>query len=69
MLRELCYDQDLFILQVALIILDPNTVIVSILDRFSLLGYFSGASAIRLHHYPERDCKHLKNVIKTPNSS
>ncbi|ESK86483.1 hypothetical protein Moror_9888 [Moniliophthora roreri MCA 2997] len=43
MLRELCYDQDLFILQVALIILDPNTVIVSILDRFSLLGYFSGA--------------------------
>lgn len=43
MLRELCYDQDLFILQVALIILDPNTVIVSILDRFGLLGYFSGA--------------------------
>lgn len=43
MLRELCYDQDLFILQVALIILDPNTVIVTILDRFGLLGYFSGA--------------------------
>jgi E3 ubiquitin-protein ligase UBR1 len=43
MLRELCYDQDLFILQTALIILDPNTVIVSILDRFGLLGYFCGA--------------------------
>ncbi|KAK7047224.1 E3 ubiquitin-protein ligase ubr1 [Paramarasmius palmivorus] len=43
MLRELCYDQDLFMLQVALIILDPNSVIVSILDRFSLLSYFSGA--------------------------
>ncbi|KAF9259157.1 hypothetical protein L218DRAFT_981591 [Marasmius fiardii PR-910] len=43
MLRELCYDQDLFMLQVALVILDPNTVIVTILDRFGLLGYFSGA--------------------------
>ncbi|TFK38761.1 hypothetical protein BDQ12DRAFT_99504 [Crucibulum laeve] len=43
MLRELCYDQDLYILQTALIILDPNTVVVTILDRFGLLGYFSGA--------------------------
>jgi E3 ubiquitin-protein ligase UBR1 len=43
MLRELCYDQDLFILQAALVILDPDTVIVTILDRFGLLGYFSGA--------------------------
>ncbi|THU98837.1 hypothetical protein K435DRAFT_837946 [Dendrothele bispora CBS 962.96] len=43
MLRELCYDQDLFILQVALVVLDPNTVIVTILDRFGLLQYFSGA--------------------------
>ncbi|KAF8879924.1 hypothetical protein BD779DRAFT_1550399 [Infundibulicybe gibba] len=43
MLRELCYDQDLFMVQTALIILDPNTVIVTILDRFGLLGYFSGA--------------------------
>ncbi|KAF9254527.1 hypothetical protein L218DRAFT_951484 [Marasmius fiardii PR-910] len=43
MLRELCYDQDLFMLQVALVILDPNTVIITILDRFGLLGYFSGA--------------------------
>jgi E3 ubiquitin-protein ligase UBR1 len=43
MLRELCYDQDIFILQTALIILDPNIVIVSILDRFGLLSYFCGA--------------------------
>ncbi|KAH0838891.1 hypothetical protein J3R83DRAFT_7318 [Lanmaoa asiatica] len=43
MLRELCYDQDLFILQTSLIILDPNTVIVSILDRFRLLQFFRGA--------------------------
>ena len=40
MLRELCYDQDLFILQTALVVLDPNTVVVSMLDRFQLLGYF-----------------------------
>lgn len=43
MLRELCYDQDIFVVQTALIVLDPNTVIVSILDRFGLLGYFCGA--------------------------
>ena len=43
MLRELCYDQDLFVLQTSLIILDPNTVFVSILDRFGLLQFFSGA--------------------------
>lgn len=42
-LRELCYDQDIYMLQVALVILDPNIVIVTILDRFGLLGYFSGA--------------------------
>jgi E3 ubiquitin-protein ligase UBR1 len=47
MLRELCYDQDLFILQTAMVILDPNSVIVTMLDRFQLLGYFSGAT---LHH-------------------
>ncbi|CAA7266385.1 unnamed protein product [Cyclocybe aegerita] len=43
MLRELCYDQDLFILQTALVILPSDLVIVSILDRFGLLGYFSGS--------------------------
>ncbi|RDB27292.1 E3 ubiquitin-protein ligase ubr1 [Hypsizygus marmoreus] len=42
MLRELCYDQDLFMLQIALIISDPSTIIVTILDRFGLLGYFTG---------------------------
>ncbi|KAJ4473358.1 hypothetical protein C8J55DRAFT_562876 [Lentinula edodes] len=49
MLRELCYDQDLFILQVGLVILDPNTVIVTILDRFGLLSFFSGGP-FSLHH-------------------
>ncbi|KIO33562.1 hypothetical protein M407DRAFT_231664 [Tulasnella calospora MUT 4182] len=45
MLRELCYDQDLYILQSALVILDPNIVLVSILDRFQLVEWFSGEVA------------------------
>jgi E3 ubiquitin-protein ligase UBR1 len=40
-LRDLCYDQDLFILQTALVVLNPDTVIVTILDRFGLLAFFS----------------------------
>jgi len=43
MLRELCYDQDLFILQTALVILPQDLVLVTILDRFGLLDYFSGS--------------------------
>jgi E3 ubiquitin-protein ligase UBR1 len=46
MLRELCYDQDLFVAQTALVVLNPDLVLVSILDRFQLLNYFSG---ITLH--------------------
>jgi E3 ubiquitin-protein ligase UBR1 len=53
MLRELCYDQDLFILQAALIILPPSTVFVSILDRFSLVGYFSGAFLHSMYEGPQ----------------
>ncbi|KZT09063.1 uncharacterized protein LAESUDRAFT_723368 [Laetiporus sulphureus 93-53] len=44
MLRELCYDLDLFLLQTALVILDPNTVLISMLDRFQLTEYFQGAT-------------------------
>ena len=44
MLRELCYDQDLCLLQKALIVLPLGLVIVSILDRFGLLAYFRGTS-------------------------
>ncbi|KAI0063243.1 hypothetical protein BV25DRAFT_1824839 [Artomyces pyxidatus] len=47
MLRELCYDQDLYLLQTALIILDPDLVLVSIMDRFQLITYFTGAV---IHH-------------------
>ena len=59
LLRELCYDQDLFILQTALVVLDPNTVIISMLDRFQLLGYFSGAT---LH--PSYDTSHLSGMVE-----
>ncbi|KAI0321477.1 hypothetical protein OF83DRAFT_1051178 [Amylostereum chailletii] len=43
MLRELCYDQDLYMMQASFIILDPDIVLVSMLDRFQLRGFFSGA--------------------------
>ncbi|KAJ7461265.1 hypothetical protein B0H11DRAFT_2285848 [Mycena galericulata] len=59
MLRELCYDQDLFILQTALIIVDPNTVIVTILDRFGLIGYFSGAFLHATYEGPQ-----LANMVE-----
>ena len=43
MLRELCYDQDLFILQSSFAMLSsPDIVLISILDRFQLLDWFSG---------------------------
>ncbi|EIW86012.1 hypothetical protein CONPUDRAFT_94286 [Coniophora puteana RWD-64-598 SS2] len=48
MLRELCYDQDIFVVQSAFVILDPDTVLVSILDRFGLVTYFTG----ELHETP-----------------
>ena len=59
MLRELCYDQDLFILQTALIVLEPNLVLVSMLDRFQLTGYFSGAT---LH--PVYENTHLPGMVE-----
>jgi E3 ubiquitin-protein ligase UBR1 len=37
MLHELCYDQVLYLL----VVLSPDLVIASILDRFGLLAYFS----------------------------
>ncbi|CEL59965.1 E3 ubiquitin-protein ligase UBR1 [Rhizoctonia solani AG-1 IB] len=42
MLRELCYDSDVFLLQAFLTILDPDLVLVTTLDRFGLLEYFNG---------------------------
>ena len=43
MLRELCYDQDLFIMQSAFMMLDdPDLVLISIIDRFQLIPWFNG---------------------------
>jgi E3 ubiquitin-protein ligase UBR1 len=42
MLRELCFDQDIFLVQVAFAVLDPELVFASLLDRFQLLKWFSG---------------------------
>ena len=44
MLRELCYDQDLFILQTGFVILDSDVVFVSMMDRFELRDWFSGGT-------------------------
>jgi len=52
-LREYYYDQDLFVLQVALVILDPNLVFASVLDRFQLLQYFSGAFIYESYKGPD----------------
>ncbi|TFY60974.1 hypothetical protein EVJ58_g4798 [Rhodofomes roseus] len=59
MLRQLCYDQDLFILQTALVILGPNLVLISILDRFQLLGYFSGAT-----YHPVYETANLPGMVE-----
>jgi E3 ubiquitin-protein ligase UBR1 len=53
MLRELCYDQDLFMMQIALSLLDTNTVLVAILDRFNLLEYFSGQALHSTYEGPQ----------------
>ena len=41
MLRDLCYDSDLYLLQSSLIFLPPNLVLVTLLHRFQLLPFFS----------------------------
>ena len=62
MLRELCYDQDLFMLQASLVILDRDTVMVSILDRFGLLGFFSGAFLHSTYEGPQL-CSMVEEVL------
>lgn len=52
MLRELCYDQDLFIIQTAFVILDSDVVFVSMMDRFELREWFSGATAQVVYEGP-----------------
>jgi len=59
MLRELCYDQDLYILQAALIILDPDLVFVSMMDRFQLLHFFEGGVA-----HPSYDPQQFLSMVE-----
>ncbi|CAG8595325.1 6037_t:CDS:2, partial [Acaulospora morrowiae] len=40
--RENTYDEDILLLQTAFVILDPNLVLASILDRFDLVDWFNG---------------------------
>ncbi|KAF9580550.1 hypothetical protein BGW38_002748 [Lunasporangiospora selenospora] len=41
-LRENTYDSDIFLLQVAMVLFDPEQFLVTALDRFELLEWFSG---------------------------
>ncbi|KAG0045707.1 hypothetical protein BGZ83_009072 [Gryganskiella cystojenkinii] len=41
-LRENTYDSDIFLLQVSMILFDPEQFLVTALDRFELLDWFSG---------------------------
>jgi len=59
MLRELCYDQDLYILQTSLVLVDPNIIFVTILDRFGLLGYFSGMTT-----HPVFELQQLSSMVE-----
>jgi hypothetical protein len=54
MLRELCYDQD-------------HMVIVAILNRFSLLGYFSGAFLHSMYEGPQLSRTHPTTPLCSPN--
>ena len=54
MLRELCYDQDLFIMQIAFVLLEPDIVFVTILHRFQLIEWFSGDPARAVYDDPQQ---------------
>lgn len=42
-LRENTYDQDVFFLQTALVVLDPSMILIAILDRFQVQDWLSGS--------------------------
>lgn len=59
MLRELCYDQDLFLMQTAMILTEADVVIVSMLDRFQLRDWMSGSMS-----HPECEPAHLAGLVE-----
>ncbi|KAL7415119.1 hypothetical protein BDY24DRAFT_383763 [Mrakia frigida] len=50
--REVAWDNDIFLLQVAFCILDPNLVLVTLLDRFRLVYWFSGDMDHAIYTHP-----------------
>ncbi|CAG8445258.1 4966_t:CDS:2 [Diversispora eburnea] len=48
-LRENTYDEDIFLIQTAFVILDPNLVLATILDRFDLVDWFNGISTHKIY--------------------
>ncbi|CAG8557563.1 5250_t:CDS:2, partial [Racocetra fulgida] len=48
-LRENTYDEDIFLIQTAMIILDPNLVLATILDRFDLVDWFNGGTTHNIY--------------------
>ncbi|CAG8715394.1 41333_t:CDS:2 [Gigaspora margarita] len=48
-LRENTYDEDIFLIQTALVILDPNLVLATILDRFDLVEWFNGETTHKIY--------------------
>ncbi|KAG8855791.1 hypothetical protein FRB91_001680 [Serendipita sp. 411] len=59
MLRELCYDQDLFLIQTAMILLDPDLILISMLDRFQLRNWMTGDQT-----HPECEPSHLAGLVE-----
>jgi E3 ubiquitin-protein ligase UBR1 len=59
MLRELCYDQDLFLIQTAMVLVDPNLILVSMLDRFQLRDWMAGDRS-----HPECEPAHMAAMVE-----
>lgn len=59
MLRELCYDQDLFLMQTAMVLIDPDLVLVSMLDRYQLRDWMAGIKS-----HPECEPTHLAGLVE-----
>lgn len=53
LLRELCCDQDIYLVQTGLILVDPNAIIVSIIDRYGLQDFFAGATVHEVYEGPQ----------------
>ncbi|KAL1921436.1 uncharacterized protein VTP21DRAFT_11152 [Calcarisporiella thermophila] len=52
-LRENTYDTDIYLLQVAFALVDPDILLVSLLDRFDLVGWFSGQTEHHLYDHTQ----------------